>query len=178
MKLPSLQFETDFVWSGDPALDSPTRLDGESDEAWSARSKEWSDRLVRARQTGQWDGLMKPGGKVTRFSVGYVPRKAWARFEDKVRTDEIGIAEAMVLAFQMAVRSVAELEGFDGKAFKVSLRHDEEFGQIATDDILNLLDAYYRVRKEQVPDVADPVLEMGAAVIARQRGVDPLSHSA
>lgn len=174
MKLPSLQHETSLVWSGDPALDSPVRNDGESDEAWETRAKEWGEKLARARKSGQWDALLKPGAKATTFNVGYVPKKAWSKFEDRVRGDDVGVAEAMVTAFQLALRSVGEIDGLDGKPFKVTLRTDGDYGQIASEDILNLLDMYYRARKEQVADVADPVLEMGSAIISRQRGVDPL----
>lgn len=178
MKLPSLQHETSLVWSGDPALDSPVKRDGESKEDWESRLKDWDEKLQRARKTGQWDGLLKAGQKATLFNVGYVPKKPWSKFEDEVRSDAIGVGEAMVLAFQLAIRSATELEGKDGKPFKVTHKHDSAYGEVAREDILDLLDAYYRARKADVPDVSDPVMELGAAVIARQRGVDPLSSSA
>ena len=174
MKLPSLQHETSLVWSGDPALDPPVRMDGEADETWGQRTNEWNERLIRARQTGQWNGLLKSGSKPTLFNVGYVPKKVWSKFEDQVRGSDVGVVEAMVIAFQLGLRSVSELDGLDGKPFKVTLRHVDGYGQCAADDVLNLLDVYYRARKGEVPDVSDPVLEMGSAVISRQRGVDPL----
>lgn len=175
MKLPSLTHETSWVWSGDPSLDAPVRKTGEKDKAWKDRLAEWHRRLDVARQTGAWDGVVKAGGKLTTFTVGFVPRMVWSRFEDLVRDNKVGLAEAMALAVRLGLRSVAELHDFEGQPFVVSMAHTDRFGECAKEDVLDLLDAYWRVAKESSPDVADPVLELGSFIVSRQRGVPPLS---
>lgn len=176
MKLPSLTQETSWAWSGDPALDAPVRKTGEAKKAWDARVTEWQRRLDVARQTGQWDGLLKPGATLTLFTVGYVPKLVFTRFEDEHRNGVLGVAEAMATAVQLGLRSVSNLDDFDGKAFKVEQRHHEKWGAIADAAVLDLLDAYYRHAKQADSTVADPVYELGAFIISRQRGVPPLSE--
>ena len=171
MKLPSLQRESSFVWSEDPALDAPA-LDA-TDEA----KAEWKRRMGVARDTGQWSGLVKAGRKLTLFNVRLIPENLWRSLVDEIAAESMGVRAGNALVVRLALRSASELDGFDGKPYTVDLKHAEKWGQIATEDAIDLLAAYYREQVRQNPDreVVNPIDEMANFIARRQGGLRPLS---
>jgi hypothetical protein len=179
VKLPSLTRETSWVWSEDPALDAPPRPkdDADKDSPEVAAWKEWERRMQTARDTGQWDGLVKAGQKLAAFNLRIVPTVAWAKLRDSTGED-MGINSAFVLAVRLALMSVANLEDFEGKPHKVEHRHEDGYGRIATEATIDLLDAYTRAVRVDNPKASDLIVEMGAYILERQSGIRPLSPSA
>lgn len=170
MKLPSLTQSSTWVWSEDPALDAPA-LDATEDVR-----KEWARKLDVARDTGQWDGLVKAGHKLTKFTLRIVPALLWRKLIDSMG-GELGVREANSLAVRLALTAVSDLDGFDGRPFVVDqhLKHLDGYGKVAGPDVLDLLDAYLRHAREENPDARDPIDEMADAIARRQSGIRPLS---
>lgn len=172
MKLPSLTRESTWVWSEDPALDAPA-----PDAAEDVR-KEWARRLETARDTGQWDGLVKAGHKLTKFTLRIVPALLWRKLIDSMG-GELGVREANSLAVRLALTAVSDLDGFDGRPYVIdqnqNMKHLDGYGKVASPDVLDLLDAYLRAARETNPDAKDPIDEMADAIARRQSGIRPLS---
>jgi hypothetical protein len=162
-----------WVWSQDPALDAPP-----ADAPENVRA-EWERRLDVARDTAQWEPLIKAGSKVTKFTLRIVPELLWRKLMDSL--GDVGARHANATAVRLALVDVSDLDGFDNKPFKVEQKHLEGYGQAATTDILDLLAAYLRAVREGTgeapgrPDATDPIDEMASAIARRQTGIRPLS---
>lgn len=182
MKLPSLTNESAWVWSEDPALDS-VPIDPPKDATKAQRKKheedrkEWLRRLQVARDTGRYESVTKAGQRLAEFNLRIVPTVAWNTLRDATGGN-MGINSAFVLAVRLALMSVVNLEDAEGKPHKVEHKHEDGYGRIATEDTVNLLDAYSRAMRQQNAKASDLIVEMGAFVMERQSGIRPLSPSA
>jgi hypothetical protein len=130
---PSLVHDYSLVFSGDPALDAP------DERASEPEVREWQEKLARARETGQWDSLLKPGQEPTRFVMrqltGSQRRELMDLLEDSSRGGGMG---KTAILFRAAVKRVDNLG-----ATEVKHHRDPETGlsfKIATPEIVNVLD--------------------------------------
>jgi len=161
-KLPSLQRSMTLVCSRDPALDTPPDIedgDGATPEetakaqaAWT----EWARKIEQARETGAWASLIKDGAQPTMFEVRPFPGVPLRKLIDARSRGEIGEVECAALAFRICLIGVSNL----GDA-KVTKTAHSRFGDMASEDITNLLDSIE-------PRI---VSELGNLVF--QRGVSP-----
>ena len=164
IKPPSLIREYTWIWSRDPALNSPPSDASDEDR------KEWERRLKVARETGQWDGVLAPGQEPTRFSLRLIPGDLWRKYVDEHRTQ--GIATMSGLSVRLALRGVVGLTDTDGKEVKVKLE-PTEFGKIASPDVIATLDAIWLAITELDPTAPNIVAEMANAINDRQNGPSP-----
>jgi hypothetical protein len=159
---------------------APDRLDGEDEEAFLVRAKdyaeraakvgeEWRNRFEIATETGKWDGLLAEGKTPTVFRVRQVPLTAWDAFKRAVR--QMGEDEIKTLAFRLGVVGIENLNlgvkvergpylGDDG-------RKERTFGDVLSEDVPNAI--------AQAPKGKDVVHRIGLAIM-RQRGA-PLGKS-
>jgi hypothetical protein len=165
IKPPSLIREYTWIWSRDPALNSPPPDASDEDK------KEWERKLKIARETGQWDALISPGQSPTRFSLRLIPGDDWRKYIDEYRNQ--GVAAMTALAVRLALRGVHDLTDTDGKEVKVKLEPASGFGKIASPDIINALDAVWLAITEVDPTAPNIVGEMANAISDRQNGPSP-----
>ncbi len=138
---PSRTGSFDLVFSADPALERPTRNEGEADEAWQKRLEEWHRALVQARQTGDWSALIKPGAEPTRFRCRQVPGSVWRQVPRVLA--EMGADEQFALLFRLAVTEI--IHGPPNHKLRFAEHVDRDghptgLGQVLTNDTIDLLD--------------------------------------
>ena len=100
IKPPSLVREYTWIWSQDPALDAPPK-----DASKKARA-DWDRRLKLARETGVYDGLMKPGEQPTTFSLKLIANETWLTLVGLVRSGAISDVEWPMWAGRMALHAI------------------------------------------------------------------------
>lgn len=155
----SLTRETTWIWSQDPALDAPPA------DAPEAAQEAWALRLKVARDTNQWDGVIKPGEKPTRFSVRIIPGTHWRALLDSFAAGKIGPSSIAAMSVRLALRSVADLTDAEGRAIVVEFADISGFGPCAKQKVVDVLDSYS----------AGIVLELADFVAERQNQPGPLS---
>jgi hypothetical protein len=173
-----------LVWSHDPALDAPpqpdaiVRVDGETDDAWAERRKEyeatdavkawaaWQERLRIAQQTGKpaaWQALMKPGQQPTLFRMKQIPATQAGRLMSIARNSDMDITfETMPLAFRVGLAGVEQWAPGSDFTFKEAV--DATFPKLG------------RIAEESVVDrLGLPlIVELGSVVLRRCQEADPL----
>jgi hypothetical protein len=145
IKPPSLIREYTWIWSRDPALNAPDPSDkppaGSPPDvlkAWDERLADWDRRMEQARDTGQYDGVLKPGERPTRFTIRSIPADLWMYLGGLVSDGSIKRPEWPIWVARLAIRGVHDLA--PGEAVDVKLAPDPEFprlGQIASADVIN-----------------------------------------
>lgn len=157
----SLTGEYDLIWSGDPALDAPDKA------ASDAEQEAWADRFRIATETGQWDPLLKPGQKPTRFRMCQIYGKAREAVRDLLATVEETPNQTLSYLFRAHLVSIDDFGDH-----KVRRAADERLGmKIATEETIKALHSVDRDR----PAIGEAIVrELGMAVIARFNGVSPL----
>lgn len=159
IKPPSLTRETTWIYSGDPALDAPP------ENAPKKAAQAWADRLKVARQTGQWDGLLKAGQKPTLFTVRIIPGTPWRALMDSYHSGKRGPAELSALVARLALVGVMHLQDADGNDVDVKFTDVAGLGSIADQKVVDVLDGYS-------PDI---IGELSQFVMERQTAPGPLS---
>ena len=149
---PSIVRDYDLIWSKDPALDAPEREPNETDDAWAERESNWEKRLTVARETGQWDGVLKTGQQPTIFRCRRISTLHWRR----IQTDwnEVGPYEAVLSALRLAIQDIKNFG---------SIKIERERGNDRFGDAL-LAGTVVDVLRE-IPGLID---ELGLAVIERE----------
>lgn len=135
IKPPSLVREYTWIWSKDPALDAPP------DDAPAEAKADWDRRVDQARDTGQWDGLIKAGQVPTKFTLRNVPGTQWRAALDALSNGRIGAASLDAIAARLAIRGVTNLDEDNGKV-EIKFKDFPGIGSIADEKIINLLDGY------------------------------------
>ena len=109
---PSVQKDYSFIYSGDPALDLPAipdEVEGEDPEARKlAVEKAIADReavLARARETGQWQALVRAGETPTIFTL-HPLGTAYDWWCGEVKRRSLCDSEAALLVVRLALRQV------------------------------------------------------------------------
>lgn len=139
---PSVAGDYRLVSQYDPALETPHRLEDESDEAWKERWEAWEHKLGVARDTGVWDPLLKPGQQPTYFRVRQIPGPVF-RTLDRVILP-LAMAERCALIVRVALVGIEngppnhELER--GEHVDEMLRVTG-LGQVVTEKTIALLDS-------------------------------------
>lgn len=134
---PSLVKSYDWVWSQDPALDSPPS------SAPKRTLAEWKRRLQIARETGVYDGVLKPGEKPTLFTLALIPQDKWGVLWSAHHAGDIGLPSLPFYGCRLALVSVSNSGLPDGDPEVKHERANElpkwasQFGSIATPDALN-----------------------------------------
>jgi hypothetical protein len=113
----------ELIYSGDPALATP---DDPNDPAWV-------EKLERARDTGDWGPLLKPGEEPSVFVFKNLPGSQWRRVMDVASS--VGPGEGTAIIFRASVKSVRGLGDF-----QVRTERHQKLGEIAKDDVIDLLD--------------------------------------
>lgn len=158
LRLPSNQNQYDDYWSGDPAFTQPDPDDPESVADHAAKVK-------RARETGDWSPLIKPGQQPTKFIMRQLRSTQTNRIGDQYRrADEkkIGDLTLMELIFRCALVKVVDsgIKAID--EFK-HVTHPE-LGQIVPDKVINALG-----------EISDSIVqELAGAAIDRKQNLNPL----
>lgn len=173
MKLNSLVRSYEWAWSGDPAMDVPTRSPADDDAAWKERSEAWETRLTNARDTGVYDGVTKPGERLSIFKLRIIPEVLFRKVRDDVSAGTLGIHAANALLVKLAVRGVTNLCDFDGAPFVAKLGSEQGLGEVVSNDLLDLLAAYATEAKKAGFTGPDPITEMGNHIVVRQNGPLP-----
>lgn len=93
----------------------PERVDGESDDAFAARCRDAADtydrRLLAARQTADWTGILIAGREPTRWRVRMIPGPRFLAWER--HTADLSDVERCALLLRMAIVDVANwIPGF------------------------------------------------------------------
>lgn len=135
---PSLVKEYTWIWSKDPALDAP------DDSATEDVLKAWADRLQRARETGNYDGLIRPGEKPTLFGLRLVPQDKWAALWSAHHAGDIGLPSLPIYGCRLALQRVTNTglpdgdpEVKPGRAAELP-RWVDQLGAMASPDMLNV----------------------------------------
>lgn len=155
----SLTKETTWIWSQDPALDTPP-----ADAPDEARDV-WIDRLRIARATNQWDGLIKAGEKPTRFSVRIIPGTYWRALLDSFAVGKYGPSSIAAMSVRLALRSVSDLIDAEGRPVNVEFSDISGFGPCAKQAVVDVLDSFS-------PAI---VIELADFIAERQNQPGPLS---
>jgi hypothetical protein len=167
----SLQSSYSLVWSRDPALslewyeDSPTLTDEQNAEARAKVDKE-RERLLRvARQTGNWQPLLKPGEAPTAFTFRQLGHNDLAWVQGEADRSRLGQLEINDVFFLLAIESISNFGTVEVK------RHKGQ--KLANAKVLDELSA---ALNGVTPDgCALLVAEFVDHIIGRARGaVDPL----
>lgn len=143
----------------EPAEDFARRVT-ERDEAIAKAAAEFHRRFEVAGETGQWDGLIKPGATPTLFVMRQVPGPQWRTFERVA--GELGGRERSALAFRLALLRV------EGCALPFKLTRAEHvdangnrtgLGEVVDEQIVAYLDS-----------VAKRHVDLLGFAVLRQRG--------
>jgi hypothetical protein len=172
---PSSAFDYTLIFSGDPALEQPVRVEPEDaagNAAWDARLKEWQHALGVARATGDWTPLLKAGQEPTRFVLRQVPGDVWGALQRLF--SGLSLIEQRTLMLRAALVRIEH--GPDHK-LKFEEHRDVRgnptgLGQVLTVATTNLLDAIespaHGIKR------GDVVAELGWLAFARRQGLDLL----
>lgn len=158
IKPPSLVREYTWIWSKDPALDSPPG---------SASKKvltEWERRLKNAREMGVYDGVMKAGEKPTTFGLQVMPNDTWLTLVGLVESGAISRVEWPIWAGRLALHSMANT-GLPEET-DLTRRSDRDFprlGQMAPAEAFNQFG----------PMAIEIVNEMFGTILERQSAPSP-----
>ena len=158
IKPPSLVREYTWIWSKDPALDSPPK---------GAAKKvliEWERRLKNARDMGVYDGVMKAGEKPTTFGLHVIPNDTWMVLVGLVESGAISRVEWPLWASRMALHTIGNT-GLPEDA-DLTRRTDRDFprlGQLAPVDAFNQFG----------PVGIDVASDMFATILERQSAPSP-----
>lgn len=152
-RAPSLQHEYTLVFSGDPALDLPV------DEA------ERETALRVARETGNWEPILKQGQIPTLFHVRQLTQSSARWLGGEIRRRRLEPGEISVLALRLALRRV---DNFDGHRVRHEQIDDQELATIATIDML------FEVDPSNLDIGRTLVDELGSLVLQRaSEGISP-----
>lgn len=151
---PSLTREYTWIWGKDPALDAP------SDKAPKKARDEWAERLRVARETCQYEGLIKPGQTPTRFTVRHIPGSQWRALVDGFQGGRFGGAIAAALTVRLGLRSISNLSTEDGDVKVTHGEIESGLGEGAKQDVIDLLD---RFSPDIVTDLANYLTERQVA---------------
>jgi hypothetical protein len=147
LRLPSNQKPYDAFYWRDPAFHQPPEppaddADEETKEAWRKAYSAHVDRMKAARETGQWPDVTIEGKQPTKFVMRPIPGNTSRRLEDRLLSGSLGANELNALAFRIGIQQIENLGG--GTDYKVKFTEHPEFGVIATEDVVNMLDAIQR----------------------------------
>lgn len=146
LRLPSLQKEFAFVYSGDDALVQPP-------EDAAARA-DYDHKLTVARETGDYSALLLEGRQPSQFILRPIPGDALRRLFDGA--GKLGNNTLASMSFRLAIVRVVDLAG-------VEVKHevDKNLGRIATVGVVNALDSI------------DPAIvnEAGLHALVRSQGI-------
>lgn len=174
---PSVARNYSLVFSGDPALARPVRVEDEDEagaKAWEARLAEWRQALDVAQKTGDWSSVLKPGEVPTMFRFQQVPGDVWATMQRLF--GPLGILERCTLMVRVALVGIEN--GPEGHTVQFEPHVDHlgrvtGLGQVVTAATTNLLDTI------TIPSLGvrrgDVLLELGNTVFERRAGLGPLS---
>ncbi len=152
---PSMVRDYDLVWSKDPALDAPVREPDESDDAWAEREAAWEKRLTVARETGQWDGVLKVGQKPTIFRCRRLSTVHWRRIQADWLSD--GPVETVLTALRLAIQGI---ENFGSIKIERERGHERYGDALLASHVVDML-----------RDIDGLIDELGLAVIQRETTV-------
>jgi len=158
IKPPSLIREYTWIWSKDPALDSPPN--GAAKKVLT----EWERRLKNARDTGVYDGVMKAGEKPTTFGLQAIPNDTWLALGGLVESGAISRVEWPLWAARMALHTIGNT-GLPEDA-DLTRRTDRDFprlGQMAPVEAFNQFG----------PVAIDVVNDMFVTILEKQSAPSP-----
>lgn len=179
IKPPSLQSTYTLVWSHDPALLLPEHVDDPAlSEKQNAEAKDKADkeraRLLRiARQTGDWQAIVKPNEAPTFFSFGHLSHNEMSWIEGEASRRSLGGLEVANLIFLVALRSIENFGDVKVERRRVAqIEGTKEHVWSASPTILDKLHAALSTIEDGVQHL---IGEFNAEILKRARGqVDPL----
>ena len=173
IRLPSIQRDYDWYWSGDEALHGPpvAPADDASDDdkaAYKTALDEYKAKLKSARDTGDWSALIKPGETPLKFVLCQVDREAWRALDDLRAlpdTHDKHVSASLLLALlsRLAIKNIVGIDGMRVERKPDSKWHDWEMAQR---EIVTLLDAANR----------SIVSELGLCVFMRLNETGPFGR--
>ncbi len=128
---PSLQHDYDLISASDEAVNAPPP---DADETVKAA---FAEKIDRARETGDWTGLLIEGKSPTKFVCRLVPQSVMRRIADRSNASadsRLGTLEMLGLVLRLSVKEVVNLPGY-----KVRLVNDADWGAIAHAELLDNL---------------------------------------
>lgn len=173
---PSFMGAYDAISVFDGAMVEPEgleRLPSETSEAFEQRKlslwEAWRARLNVARETAQWDGMLKPGIAPSRFHLRQVPGHMWTVWQRV--SDGLGYDERCAVLVRMALIGASDwLPGFKVGPLEEHRGADglpSGLGAIAP---VAVIDAFYLAHEGAL---ASKILEELAVIITQHR----LRHS-
>lgn len=154
LRPPSNQHPYNDHFSGDPAFVQPPA------NATKAQLEEHARKVEVARETGDWKALLIEGQQPTTFVMRPLKGNTFRNLVDDSMADKIGGAMMAQLAFRAAIESIANLGDV-----QIARQNDPRFGEIATVDVTDTLDAIS-------PKI---VGELGSEAVRRARTLSPKS---
>jgi hypothetical protein len=133
LRPPSLQKHYDAFYWRDPAFIQPPEDGEDLEKAREAHSQ----RMKTARETGSWTDVSIEGKQPTKFVMRPLPGTIGRRLSDKLVSGALGYAELYALAFRASIVSIENL----GSDYKIKLVAHEWLGDIASEEVVNMLDA-------------------------------------
>lgn len=138
---PSIATDYRLVSQFDPALETPVRRADEKDDEWEKRGAAWAETLNRARETGVWDALLKPGQQPTFFRVRQIPGPIF-RTLDRVIAP-LAMAERCALIVRVALIGIEN--GPPDHKIEIGehvdlLNRPTGLGQVVTEKTIDVLD--------------------------------------
>ena len=148
----------ELAWSRDSAINLP------------ADPKAAEEALRVARETGDWSPLVAPGSRPTYFVMRAIPYATMQRWADARRANggTQGPNESLFSLFQLALMSIKNFGDVEFQRIEDPRFRDKR----APDSVLDVLASALRPHGL---DVDDLVLELAAAVYARETITDPKS---
>lgn len=143
-----------LVWSRDPALELP------------ADDEERRKALSQARETGDWEPLIKPGEKPTLFKCRHLDRDVlweWDQYRDKNGNDKSATLKGWSLLVRAALEDVHNFGGV--KLPKRVKDHETQLMVVPATFLTNF--------SGDIVDVL--VLELGMAILEREHATAPKS---
>jgi hypothetical protein len=121
IRLPSIQRDYDWYWSGDPALVQPpvalaVDASDEDKAAHKIASDEYKAKLKACRDTGDWSPLLKPGEQPLKFVLCQVDRNAWRALDDRrslpsASSSHVSSGLLLALLARLAIKDIVGAEG-------------------------------------------------------------------
>ena len=138
IKPPSLVREYTWIWSKDPAVDSPPP------DAPKKVKAEWDRKLAQARETGVYTGVLKAGEQPTLFTLRAIPQDVWGAMWSAHHAQDIGVPSLPFVAARLALRGISNTGLSEGDPEIKLVRDDklpdkwaDQLGPMAHADALN-----------------------------------------
>lgn len=161
---PSIQREYSEFWPGDEAFIQPP--EAPADDADDAAKKvhaeaiaQYERKIERARETGNWNEILVPGGQPTIFTLRPIPGQAQRTLAARVLSGEVDqVFTAPRIAFQAAIVKI------ENPSIEVKPEADREivkaYGRIASVSVTDALD---RINARIVSDLGELVFSRGTS---------------